>query len=206
MFWRYAFSLIGCSGKVMAKHLTSRFLHVIVIGALCYQAVGCQGRTVQQMTSDQDKRGNPILAIYTDAKYSVYPPGRRLNLIVFSSGAAEYDYYPKQDSGKAFEFERRKITLENNDFNRIKELVGQLSETDIKDHYSPALRMMDAFISVSVSLSDGPKKKNVVLEENHSDLALDKKKGVYPDPLWELLMLVSTIDRDALSPATDKLP
>jgi hypothetical protein len=199
MFWNYTSSLTGCPGKVLDMYLPLRFLHVLVISVLCYQAVGCQSRTVQQTTSDSERRGNPFLVVYTEAKYSVYPPGRRLNLAVFSSGAAEYDYYPKQNSGNAIEFERRKITLEDNDFNQIKEIVAQLSETEIKDHYSPTLRMMDAFVSVSVTLFHDGREKNVILEENDSDLALDKKKGVYPDPLLKLLTLVSRIDRGLIT-------
>lgn len=130
-----------------------------------------------------------ILEMFTESKYSVYPPGRILNLRVYKSGKAEYDLYPPVQKEGQFRVERTKLTLTSDELAKIKALIAETMDT-AKESYGPSVPILDAAIETTLKLRINGNQKVIVLTENHSNLVLEKKKNVYPDSLLNLLFFI----------------
>ena len=175
------------------------FMIYIFAALLVFANHSCSSqKTIPNSDTNQEMPSEVILEVVTESKYMVYPPGSVINIRLFSSGRAEYDYYPEQTSGEPIKLERREVELDKNELDRVKTLISELGETVLKSEYSPTVPILDASIVTKVIFSKKKETEIVVLKENHSNLILEKKKGIYPQPLLNLLLFVQDFDQKVL--------
>lgn len=165
--------------------------------------VGCGQGVVtnsSNMLAEEGKQTkNVLLEVWTEAKYVVYPPGKVLNIKLYDSGEAEYDYYPPQQViGEEFKAERRIFRLDSSELARVKSLIADPELRKSNRLFKPTVPILDAAIETTVTYANEDGSSSITLEENHSNLMLEKKKEVYPGPLLELLLLVQRIDHELL--------
>ncbi|MBA2335314.1 MAG: hypothetical protein H0V90_10305 [Blastocatellia bacterium] len=152
-----------------------------------------------------------ILEMYTESKYSVYPPGKILNIKVYESGQAEYDHYPARQTKGKFDIKRTGFSLTDVELEKIRSLTTKTLKTS-GDSYGPTVPILDAAIETTLVLSMSGNQRKILLTENHSNLILEKKKGIYPESLLDLLLFIQKkndellgIDRElSLTPATTR--
>lgn len=180
-------------------HMRRYFVFVGLLVASCSinGANDNNAHSVQRKASPE-RRLAVILEVWTEAKYVVYPPGKILNLRVYDSGKAEFDYYPDQNEKKPFFTERRQFLLERTEITEIIRSIEDTSVNTWKDIYEPTVPILDAAIETTINLKLNSLEKRIVLKENHSNLILDKKTGVYPESLLNLLKFIQKINRQLL--------
>lgn len=160
---------------------------------------GCKSQNkLRALDTDQTASSEVILEIITESKYMVYPPGTVTNIKLFSSGRAEYDYYPNQGSDAQFKLERRAVMLDKSEVSEVASLVNQLGAITVKPEYAPTVPILDASIVTRVMYTKNKEVGVVILKENHSNLILENKKGIYPQPLLDLLIFVQNFDQKML--------
>lgn len=130
-----------------------------------------------------------ILEMYTKSEYSVYPPGKVLNMKIYESGQAEYDHYPSESQKGEFELKRTAFALSVDELEMIRRLVDETLRSS-RESYGPTVPIVDASIQTTLNLERGGRQKKIILNENHSNLILEKKKGVYPESLLNLLTFI----------------
>lgn len=140
-----------------------------------------------------------ILEVWTESKYTVYPPGKILNLRFDGTDVAEFDYYPNQDTKSTFFTERRRFQLETGERERIVKAVEPDSVRGWKDVYEPTVRILDAAIETRIIIKRNAEEKTILLQENHSNLILEKKAGIYPEQLLDLLRFIQEVNFQLLS-------
>lgn len=193
--------------------LMNVIIHVTAILSLL-ASIGCQSnksaeqgstdagvasrKPVQQPSANVRSTETQILEIRTEGKYVVYPHGEFLNMRLFDSGRMEYDYFPPQGAEQPFSLERRETTLPKDEFERIKGYLVDPTLRAAKPEYEPTVPILDAAIETSILFISQGSAKKIVLKENHSNLILEKKGGIYPKALLELLLLVQEINRRLL--------
>jgi hypothetical protein len=159
---------------------------VLVFG----QTVGCgKVQRVSDEPSTNRQEDKLMLEMYTESKYSVYPPGIILNMKVYQTGKAEYDHYPSQQTKGKFAVERTRFSLTADEFENIKALTATTLRT-ARESYGPTVPILDAAIETTLVLNINGTRKQILLTENHSNLILEKKKGVYPESLLNLLLFI----------------
>jgi len=164
---------------------------------------GCHASS-ESKTSSANHSENVILEIYTESKYDVYPPGKVLNLKLYDSGRAEYDYYPSQEKRVEYYLKRKEVILSKDDFNNLKQVLADKSLAYAKAEYPPSVPILDASIRTTVIFKPDGQTKTTVLNENHSNLILEKKGGKYPRGLLDLLIFVQNLNRQWLEQKPDE--
>jgi hypothetical protein len=178
--------------KFSFKILLLSVIFVIAFGKSSCQDVG----TIANKNIAQTNPDEVLLEVYTESKHMVYPPGKVLNIKLYSSGKAEYDFYPPQDAKEPFKLERREMLFDKEELETIKKLVGNPTLSTTKNEYSPTVPILDASITTTVIYRQNGKERKIVLNENHSNLILEKKEGIYPKVLLDLLLFVQNFNRN----------
>jgi hypothetical protein len=172
---------------------------VLVVAITLISNIACvSNSTIPFSKENRDVLTDIILEVTTESKNMVYPPGTVTNIKLFSSGLAEYDHYPKPDTNVSFKVERRKVQLEEGEFEKAKNLLANLGNTTLKAEYEPTVRIFDASIVTKVKYAKSNGFEFILLKENHSNLILEKKKGIYPEPLLDLMLFVKEFDQRVL--------
>ncbi|MCV4615129.1 hypothetical protein OFM04_35055, partial [Escherichia coli] len=65
--------------------------------------------------------------------------------------------------------------------------------------YEPTVRILDAAIETRIIIKRNAEEKTILLQENHSNLILEKKAGIYPEQLLDLLRFIQEVNFQLLS-------
>jgi hypothetical protein len=176
----------------IVKNYYSRFFLLILSSIAFLNTNSCQNiKSPSNNSGLVNQSDDIVLEVYTESKYNVYPPGKVLNLRIYVSGKVEYDYYLSQEARKPFTLFRKEVQLSVDELAKVKELLNDSTLMKAKEMYSPTVLILDASITVFVTCKIGSdNEKKIVLNENHSNLILEKKEGVYPKGLLNLLLFV----------------
>lgn len=159
--------------------------------------VGCAtGSNGAGGASDSNGR-SVLLEVSTEASQTVYPPGRTLDLRLYESGEAEFDFYTRRDPmqpGAPFKAELRRVRLDAEEIERLRQLLADPRLSAARAEYGPTKPILDSWVVTVVDFNRGGQQQRITLKENDSHLLLDRKGGVYPEPLIELLRLVGKIN------------
>jgi hypothetical protein len=140
-----------------------------------------------------------LLEVQTESAGMVYPLGTILEIKLYSTGEAEMDYYLTTANRipnthvptKAL---RKKVMLDKSDFQELKTLIEKTDFVKAKSQYSPESTILsDASTSTTINSRYKNDLKKIVLQESDSHLHLEKKKGLYPESLIDLLKLITKI-------------
>lgn len=141
---------------------------------------------------------NLILEVMSETSKTVYPSGKILEARLYDNKEVEFDFYlPNTPDrvGMPFTSEKKSAKLSQEDFDKIKFLLGKSDLLNAKNSYAPIERILDATIKKTVSFKFGTQGKIIVLEENDSHLHLEEKSNLYPASLIRLLELVEDINK-----------
>ena len=187
------------------KVFGARFLNKIVkdlsLFAIFAAMIGnssCLDSTTTSKNLTQFASEEVLLEVSTEMKGMVYPNGKVLNIKLYSSGRAEYDFYPPRNANSPTKLERKASFLEMKDLEEIKSLITNLSSAPAKSEYLPISPRLDAAITTTVIYRTKNEETKIVLTENDSDLLLEKKENFYPKPLLDLLYFVQRFHKKLL--------
>ena len=183
-----------------AGRIIAALLPLVLIGL---SLMGCASSNTAS-SKQEDKTVDPagrkvLLEVSTEASKTVYPPGETLDLRLYETGEAEYDYYtPPNPSkvGEPFKAVRRQARLSTEEVERVRNILNEPTLSDSKAEYLPTKPILDSSVVKVVVYNNQGRERRIVLKENDSHLLLDRKGGVYPAPLIELLKLVQKINED----------
>jgi hypothetical protein len=188
----------------------NRMFAALLSLALFGLALTCCNQSSPAAFQERDGIANPaarqaLLEVSTAASSTVYPPGETLDLRLYENGEAEFDYYlpPNPNRvGEPFKPVRRHAKLSAEEVGRIKTLLAGPDLSSAKAEYLPTQGMIDSYTVKTITYNDAGRERRIVLRENDSHLLLDKKEGVYPESLIELLKLIQNINDSLRNRAT----
>ncbi len=194
----------------------NKLIGLIIIGIIVLVMTGCNKQSVVTSTSINDsentsnllnlnsrnssvetKNMETLLEVHTQTSGMVYPQGTILEIKLYSTGEAEMDYYltpsnyvPTNDRTPT-KTQRKNVLLEANDFQTLKNLTETVDFMKAKSQYPPSFSgLSDVSTTTTIISKYKNELKKIVLEETDSSLHLEKKKGVYPESLINLLDLI----------------
>src|SRR5918911_3332038 len=184
------------------KHINRMIVPLLLVILFDLSLVSCSQSEViskQENHATAPASQKSLLEVSTEASNTVYPPGETLDLRLYETGEVEYDYYPPPNPsrvGEPFRAVRKRTKLSTEEVEHIQDILNKPDLSNAKAEYPPIKPILDSYIVKIVAYNDQGRERRIVLRENDSHLLLDKKEGVYPKSLIELLKLVQKINED----------
>lgn len=175
--------------------ILSFIIFVSILGSSsCRRIEILSNQNITQELSEQT-----LLEVYTELEGMVYPTGKVLNIKLYSSGKAEYDYYSLERTKKTFKLERKQTFLSREDLEILKAIINDLNLSVVKSEYFPTMPVLDARTTKTVIYKKAFDEIKIVLKENDSDLYLENKNKIYPAELLNLLLFVQKFHQRLLN-------
>jgi hypothetical protein len=183
----------------MNKIMNKLFSATIIINLLF--TFSLIGYSKQSVTSNNYKESTEpeskelLLEIYTKYEGMMHPKGTLLEIRLYSTGDAEFDYFlPSQMGGdKPNETTRKDVRLEQETVQQIKTLIEAPDFISANGFYPPSIPLSDASTTTTITFKRQQQEKKIVLEETDTILHLNKKDKVYPKSVITLLRVIENL-------------
>ncbi len=176
-------------------------MKVNIIGILLFLSfLACGGELASSDSpfSSSNVSRHPIFEVTSVNSPTVYPPGETLDLMHYSDGTAEFDFYPATsfgNFGSSFKSERLEGSLTPEDMERVEAVLAELIMVDVNDVYPPTRPGLDATVQKTIRIKFQDVTQTIVIHENDSHFHLSEKADYYPRSLIRLLELTSEISQ-----------
>lgn len=182
----------------------NKLIGLTITVALAVGLIGCSAQSLATSTNVDnlinDTNKETLLEVSTQSEGMVYPLGTILEIKLYSTGEAEMDYYltsltvPTLNEHIPTKTLRKNVVINKSDFQQLKALIEMADFVKASSQYLPTFPYpSDVSTTTTIIFKYKEESKKIVLKESDNNLYLEKKKGVYPDSLINLLKLITKL-------------